>query len=320
MKTWKTFLGRARVSAAVSLTLAAALLTPLLAQEQGRRPFGPAEERVRPFRGPGEPGMTPFAPRMAPQTLPELDKLRVSSADQDDFVAVTGAAGAVPPGAEVFVLSLQTGARTRTTADEHGKFSARIVAPDGSTLVINHANERARDWREGGPALVLTANPKPLSSENEVHFATAGAGVSSYWIAEGVQNGVRYQAGDTIEFVVHFTAPAGVEVSERMPPPHLSLVRISDASGRALQASFVPALMTPTRLPIFSRDGYEHPGLPSFRSRVQSVQQDGGRTRVTVAYSRRIAEDWPAGHYACKLQWNLPGRTHEPPRGIQGRW
>lgn len=266
--------------------------------------------------------MMPFAPggeprRASPQTLSELDKLTVSPADQDGFVTVTGAAGAVPGAAAVFVLSLQTGARARTTADASGKFTVRIAAPDGSALVINHANDRARDWREGGPALVLTANPKPRGSEKEIRFATAGPGGGSYWMAEGVQNGAQYQPGDMIEFTIHFTAPPGVEVSERMQPPRLSLLRLSDAGGRSVQASFVPALMTPTGLPIFSRSGYEGANLPSFQGRVQSVQRDGARAVLTAVYSRRIADDWPVGHYAGKLQWNLPGGRREPPRGLE---
>ena len=134
--------------------LCTAVLTPLLGQQPGQRPFNATEQR-QPPHGPGEPGRAPFAPggepmRVTPQTLPELDKLAVSPADKDGFVTVSGAAGAVPGGAVVFVLSLQTGARVQTTADVAGKFSARIAAPDGSALVINHAGERARDWREGG--------------------------------------------------------------------------------------------------------------------------------------------------------------------------
>jgi hypothetical protein len=191
--------------------LVAVFSITLFAQEPEQRPPNPPGQRphLRTPGGPQQPFPASGQPmRNSPQTLPALDKLTVSAADAGGFVTVTGGPGAVPGGATVFVLSLQSGARAQTTADELGKFSARLVAPNGSTLVINHATgSSGRGWMEAGPALVLTANPRPRGGGQEIRFATAGAGGGSYWMADGVQNNAKYQPGETIEFTIQFTAP-----------------------------------------------------------------------------------------------------------------
>ncbi len=245
--------------------------------------------------------------------LPSLEKIAFSKADADHQVTVTGQPEAVPPNTTVVILSLQTGAMVRTTADARGAFRARVVAPDGYTLVINHGHpglQNRRDgspepglpWREGSPALMMTVNPRK-PSDQEVPFTAAGGLGMGYWIAEGVQKGTDFKPGDTLEYVLTFSTSPGTLVPDN--PPQLSLARISDGSGRAVMASFVPTLLTPTGLPIFTRAGYEHDGL-RFEGKILNVKRVGQRKLVTVSFSRAVPENLPAGHYVGRIQWQLP--------------
>lgn len=254
-------------------------------------------------------------PDPASLTLPVLDKITFSKADADGLVKVTGRAGAVPARARVFVLSLQTGTITSTPAEADGAFQARIPVPDGSTLVINHARSEARNWLEGSPAVQITVNPRKTTSDQEIRFTTAGGlPPNGYWIAAGSRTGSIFQPGDLLQYTLDFWTSPGIELPDRPPCPHMLLVRLNDASGRAVQASFVPTLLTPTGLPIFSREGYEGHGLP-LEGRIQEVKPDGKRKVVRAIFTKRIPEELPAGHYVCRVSWNLPLRQAGPPTG-----
>ncbi len=297
-------------------------------------PFPPGGPNKGPFGGPGQgPPFPGAAAGMGP--LPRLEKIAFSKADADTLVTVTGQPEAVPPHVTVVILSLQTGAMARTTADARGAFRARVVAPDGSTLVINYGhpglqnrpdgspNPGFQNWLENSSALMLTVNPRPPLSPPfqggaggvEVPFTSAGGLGMGYWIAEGVQKGTNFKPGDTIEYLLTFSTSPGIDVPDNPQPPQLSLARISDVAGRAVMATFVPTLLTPTGLPIFTRAGYEHDGL-RFEGKILNVQRAGQRKLVTVSLSRRIPENLPAGHYVGRIQWQLPMHHRlAPPTG-----
>lgn len=280
------------VGSAIGAVLALAIENHALAQ--------PPREPSRP------PGATVPATR-----LPDLKKITFSPADAESVVTITGDAGAVPASSTVNVLSLQTGARTQAAADERGAFEVRLPAPNGSTLVINSVQGPGRNWLEGSPALEITINPGQLRVDTGIFFTTAGGLGSGYWIADGMLHNSRSQPGESINFTLSFSTAAAIKLPDPPPLPQMSLVRISDPSGAAVQASFTPTLMTPTGLPIFSRDGYEHHGLP-FESRLL----DADRDKLTVAFSKRIPQDLPAGYYVGRIQWQLPNREPSmPPNG-----
>ena len=179
------------------------------------------------------------------------------------MMTVTGAPGATPGSYTVFLQSLQTGESIKTTSASDGSFQARLLAPDVSTVVINYGDDRAEKWQQGSPALEITTNPEiPLSAmEIPVTVAEPDRFGTGYWVAEGVQNGWSFQAGEIVQYIVDFTYVSpnidetlDLEVMISRVQPELSLARISDAEGRPIQASFVPVLLAPTGLPIFSQN------------------------------------------------------------------
>ena len=228
------------------------------------------------------------------------------------MVTVTGAPGAVPGSYTVFVQSLQTGQSIKTTSASDGSFQARALAPDASTVVISYGDDRAERWQQGSPALEITVNPKMPLSPTEIPFTTSAPDQfgTGYWMAEGVQNGWSFRSGQTVEYIVDFTYVSPnidetLDVDRMIPlvQPELTLVRISDAEGRPIQASFVPVLLAPTGLPIFSRGGYErHPRL--FETVLQSAELIGDKVAARFAFSYQVPEWLPSGYYIGKLIWN----------------
>jgi hypothetical protein len=264
--------------------------------------------------------------------LPELDRISVSKADRRGMLRVIGEAGAVPADALVHVQSLESGAMIKTRADDGGRFETRLPAPDGSTVVVNYTltrredrsrpgadmAERSVNWSEGSPALFLTVNPRRSElADGRVSFATAGSpgGDSSYWIADGTLNRLRFDMGDVLEYRIRFNyfASAGQgRNGPRMHAPELSLCRMSDSNGRAVQATYMPTLMTPTGLPIFSRDGYEGHQAIRLQGEVEKWAWSGDELEVEAAYSVRIPRELPPGYYVGKIDWQFP--RSGPPR------
>ena len=261
-------------------------------------------------------------------TTPDLNKIAFSEVDSDHMVTVTGAPGAVPGTYTVFLQSLHTGQSIKTTSSSDGSFQAQVLAPDGSTVVISYGDERADRWQQGSPALEITTNPITPLSPTEVPFTTSAPDQfgTGYWVAEGVQNGWRFQPGQTIEYVIDFiyvspNIDETLDVDAMIPlvQPELTLVRISDAEGKPIQASFVPVFTAPTGLPIFSRGGYERPRR-FFETVIQSTTLIGDKVTASFMFSYKIPEWLPSGYYVGKPIWNpsslwARGRSEVPPTG-----
>ena len=247
------------------------------------------------------------------ETPPDLNKVVFSEVDADGMLTVTGQAGAVPGTYTVFIQSLQTGAAIKTTSASDGSFQTNILATEGSTIVIGYGDAQARDLMGGGPAVQVTVNlPRP-SSPTEILFTIAGPdGVGTgHWVGQGAQNGWSCGPGDTVRYTIDFayTSPnitGNVDLEQigvRRLYPQLNLSRISDAEGDPVQATFVPVLLTPTGLPIFSRDGYEYNADP-FEATVKSVERTGDTLTMSIEFSQRIPEWLPSGYYVGRIRWN----------------
>ena len=259
-------------------------------------------------------------------TPPDLNMITISEVDSDHMVTVTGAPGAVPGTYTVFLQSLHTGQSIKTTSSSDGSFQAQVLAPDMSTVVISYGDDSAERWQQGSPALEITTNPKMPLLPTEIPFTVAepdqfGTG---YWVADGVQNGWSFQSGQTIEYNIDFTYVSpnidetlDLDVMIPLVQPEMSLVRISDAEGRPIQASFVPVFMAPTGLPIFSRGGYERPRR-FFEMVLQSAELKGDKVAARFVFSYQVPEWLPSGYYVGKPIWNPSslwaiGRSDVPP-------
>ena len=218
----------------------------------------------------------------------------------------------MPGSYTVFLQSLQTGESIKTSSASDGSFQARLLAPNVSTVVINYGDDRAERWQQGSPALEITTNPKLPLSPTEIPFTVAEPDRSGtgYWVAEGVQNGWSFQAGETVRYIIDFSyvspnIDGTLDLDTMLPrvQPELSLARISNAEGRPIQASFVPVFMAPTGLPIFSQNAYER--LPRlFETVIQSSELAGNKVTATVVFSYQVSHGLPSGYYVGKLEWD----------------
>ncbi|MEE8452081.1 MAG: hypothetical protein V3R99_09210 [Thermoguttaceae bacterium] len=242
--------------------------------------------------------------------LPDFDRLSFSKSDADGFVTVRGRAAAVAPDSSVYVQCLETGTLSHTPADAEGRFLLRVPAADGSTFVVNYGADWISRWKDGGPALEVTAHPPVPESPERIPFSlggTDGQG-TGYWIGVGEQNGIRFQPGSELTYDIRFTYYMSEEVGRadlsRLLPPQVTLSRFSDAEGRVVQASHTPTLMTPTGLPIFSRGGYERLRT-NLRPVVESLRREGNRIEVHCRYRLPIEDrpSLPAGHYFGRVHW-----------------
>ena len=248
------------------------------------------------------------------------------------MLTITGQAGAVPGTYTVFIQSLQTGAAIKTTSASDGSFQAEVLATEGSTIVVGYGGDQARDLMSGGSAVQTTVSlPRP-SSPTEIPFTVAapdGVG-TGLWVAKGTQNGWSYRPGDTIRYTIDFayTSPnitGSIDLEEiraRRLYPRLNLSRMSDAEGNPVQATFIPVLLTPTGLPIFSRDGYEHHAEP-FAATLNSIERTGDTLTMSIDFSQLIPGWLPSGYYVGRIRWE-PRRIWQgtqpanPPGGDQG--
>ena len=267
------------------------------------------------------------------ETPPDLNEITFSEVGADGMLTVTGQAGAVPGSYTVFVQSLHTGAAIKTTSADDGSFQADILATEGSTIVVGYGDGQARDLMGGSPAVQMTVSlPRP-SSPTEIPFTVAGPDSvgTGYWIAEGTQNGWSYGPGETIRYTIDvtYTSPnitGSIDLEEirtRRLYPQLTLSRFSDAEGDPVQATFIPVLMTPTGLPIFSRDGYEHNADP-FEVTVRNIERTGDTIAMSIDFSQRVPDWLPSGYYVgrntMEPQVHMGGRTAgEPAHRQRGR-
>ena len=245
-------------------------------------------------------------------SLPDLNKLTLSAVQLGSLVTVTGAAGAVAPGAKVFLQSLPLGAQVSATAAGDGSFSKAIEGTDASTIVVNCGMGNPQSWQQGGAALFLH-QPRAAVAKNAVPIALGGPGadpVSEFWTASGTMSGWSFRAGErvTMDLTMSYYSAritAGSN-SNLVSGPAVTFVRFSDGTGAPVQANFVPVLLTPTGLPIFDRAEISNDGWRMTAEKVSASAAAGSMTaRYTMSF--QIPSTMPAGSYVPEFAWNLNG-------------
>jgi hypothetical protein len=264
-----------------------------------------------------------------PCNLPDLNKLSLSAVSAASLVTVTGAAGAVAPGAKVFLQSLPIGAQMTTTAAGDGSFTGAIEGTDASTIVVNCGLGTPQSWQQGGAALYLHA-PRATVSKDAVPIAVGGPGgdaTSEFWTATGTMSGWSFRANERITldmtFVYRSSKLTAASNASLVDVPNVSLVRFADGSGLPVQANFIPVLLTPTGLPIYDRAEVSNDGWRFQGTRVSATAAAGSLTaRFTLTFT--LPANMPAGSYVPEFSYNigrvLGGMMAPPPQGSSPRF
>src|SRR3990172_9726543 len=76
----------------------------------------------------------PFTP--VPDNPPRASLIQISAPNPAGDVTVTGAAGSVPNGSRLVLVTLDTGHFVQATAASDGSFSAAIFGPAGAAIMV----------------------------------------------------------------------------------------------------------------------------------------------------------------------------------------
>ncbi|MEK6374264.1 MAG: hypothetical protein AABO58_16375 [Acidobacteriota bacterium] len=258
---------------------------------------------------------------------PVASRITTGVPDVNYQTAVTGAASAVEPNADVALVTIETGHYATARAAADGTFSASIFAPRGAAILVKSDPQHAFVPQiAAGPALVQGHLSQLLSLQGTIArvdvpapqngVAFAGAGVDpalnqASWIVEGTVAKRQFSPGDTIEVTGTYTLLAstlGSAVNPRFGPG-LTLELLSDSGGRPATAwsLFDSATMTPTGLPIER--------TPSFGPSVavsRPLTVNGTKASGTFTATYNIPVDFRPGHYLLRLGVGVQGVPMPP--------
>jgi hypothetical protein len=246
---------------------------------------------------------------------PIASKITVGAPDAGYLTAVTGAAGAVEPNADVALVVNQTGHYATTRAAADGSFSTTIVAPRGSAILVKSDPQHAfvKQIADGPPlvkfgfsqlvslqgTIVYVGVP---SSQGGVAFAGAGGDASlnwASWMMEGTVARRQFSPGETIEVTCTYTLLASTLAGAVNPriSAGLTLELLSDPGGRPMTAwsLFDSAAMTPTGLPI-----ERMPLFGSFTAQKQ-LTVDGAKGTGTFTATYNIPANFRPGYYLLRV-------------------
>jgi uncharacterized protein (TIGR03437 family) len=233
---------------------------------------------------------------------PRAALIRVSAPDAAGEVTITGLAGAVPAGARLAVVTLDLGYLTVARAAADGGFTARQVAPAGSTLQIrlDTTNWALDPFFSGagdgwGALPRLPATFIRIADEPGAFSATGVANNSGpRWTMTGTIERPSYLAGDTlrIDAVLRLaSAGAGLRVVAT-----LTLERLTYPDGTATwgDSQFASTLLTPTGFPIERWAIADERGWGA-TIRQPLVQPAPNRAEGTLSFVLALPADLPSG-------------------------
>jgi hypothetical protein len=246
---------------------------------------------------------------------PLASKITVGAPDASYRTAVTGAAGAVEPDADVALVVLDTGHYATARAAADGSFSTTIIAPRGTAIVVKSDPQRAFVKQiADGPPLVKFGFSQLVSLQGTIvrvgvpaspsGVAFAGAGVDptlnfASWMVEGTVARRQFSPGETIEVTCTYTLLASTLAGAANPrfSAGLTLELLSDPGGRPMTAwsLFDSAAMTPTGLPIER--------MPLFGSFTvtRPLTVDGAKGTGTFTATYNIPANFPPGYYLLRV-------------------
>jgi len=112
-----------------------------------------------------------------PYDPPDASRIAIGPSDDLGEASVSGAAGAVLPLAQVFLVNLNSGHQSQAISAADGSFTARIYAPPGSAVMVKHGPASYR-WNDLDVGVSEMINPFPGTVINVPHTHTgAGSGL-----------------------------------------------------------------------------------------------------------------------------------------------
>jgi len=221
-----------------------------------------------------------------PADPPHASLINVGPPDSSGFAVVTGAAGSVPPLAEVLVANLNAGSIDITASDASGAFSAHLYAPSGSSLLVKYdifgdtlnmlwasANTLTYDvlgkavgivdFSTGDlpllPGTMLYAGSPPAGDETWQNFESVGALISS---------DPRGWAGLSLSGAL-YTDPSGLPGPGILPGETITVTASLRISSPDVTCSPPITFTIGASLVLhnqFGSDGRANPGIEDFRA------------------------------------------------------
>ena len=258
---------------------------------------------------------------------PIASLITVGTPAPDGATTVSGAPGAVPPGARVLVASLAYSAPRFVRADQDGSFDTAIPAAPGDTIQIRYLAELGNSFVPQDLAetvhwpgtLVRAPQSEPASDFEGASFHTVESGFVR-GVASGTVSETRLAVGGStrVAGTIAFRIPAGAVVpSVGSIGGELLVSPLFDAAGNQVGAGtdFISHLLTPTGLPI-ERSIRGGQGLGPLQ--VTSLERVGDLLTGSFDASGAIPAGLPDGTYLLFVGFGLPPRVQRagiPPPG-----
>ena len=246
-------------------------------------------------------------------------------------VTLRGAAGSVPPHSVVVAITLDTGQFTTTQATADGSFTATLLAPAGTSILVKAdpvgasvAQFAAIDPAERDSEELLSALSGTIlrvADPPGADIPIGGAGRAArdrlpIWTFHGSINTQTLAPGDSLRVsgTVRVDSPVLQGSNMLQTGTNLRLERLSDTDGSHLLRRNIAAsiFLTPTGLPIERQGQFWDEGL--------NQGQDGPlvKTAPTQAeaeldFAFPLPPDLPAGYYRPLLNVYFPNMPAEHP-------
>jgi hypothetical protein len=272
-----------------------------------------------------------------PITPPDNSKISIGEPNVDGNATVTGADGAVPGGAAVAIINLNSRNTITTTANSKGGFEAELFAPPGSALLVKYdligdrvdqlwndaflASPPDLSYMNPLPGAIVSVGTLPLDNSLSQPFQSSGyfggdAEWAGWWItgsAAGPSGGdLHVQNGNlvTIHGSLHITSPAlsCTDPNAYNPMINFHLRYLFDEAGQSYPWGiwFNSHLFTPTGLPIEHEANGETRGVVSTNLANLSCQSTN-----TLAgdfdTNFTVPNDLPDGYYQIEAYLNQGG-------------
>ena len=266
------------------------------------------------FTGTAWPQLVTGESPLFPDVPPRASLIQISEPNAAQEVTVNGAAGAVPGGNVVVLVTLDTGHMIQVMAGSDGSFSASIFAPPGTSILI----KTGPSLSEGDSILVALAGTilrvaDPQFSGGGISFGGAGpvdSGTLPVWTFQGTINSNRLQPGDALEVggTLRIASEALRDASAMRVQVGLSMERLSgpDGVGSLAKNLYSSVFLTPTGLPIeMTYNGLFTPLSQNVVLDLIKVEADKGEAIADLLLPLPV--DLPAGYYRPYVAFSFEG-------------
>ena len=263
-----------------------------------------------------------------PDDPPKAALISISSPTADGEVALSGAAGSVPPHSAVVAITLETGHFTTAQATADGSFTATLFAPAGTSVLIQAdpfgtsvAQLLVFDTDVDRDAVIaaLPGTILRVADPTAPGIPIGGAGRTRWgrrelpaWTFGGSINAHTLASGDPLRVhgTVRVDSPALQGVDALRVGAHLGLERTDRSS--LLHASSASTFVTSTGLLIEREGQWWATGFGQSQD-MPLVKTAATRAEAEVDLTLPLPPDLPAGYYRPFLAFDFPDMPAENP-------